>query len=369
MTADTARKSDKMPIEINNILCFIQSARDTDTRNEILGSVENFYKSKDIQKSKNVIFDAIQVKPVSRREVSKDIDDILEAFDKAESQNLSLPIYAAVGRNALPPANGYEFLKDILDNVKEELVKLKSEIATLKSQKPEGIQQEIKNSMADMKRKLNLEFLTQFEEFKKEFRNSVNVTPGYVQQNAGQKNMQIEREYALKYRDSTPMEKKQYANAVKKVADSKATPSEKASSNVAQTQNRTGKPKPKFKHDVIRGNKKVDGKLLGAVRYASMYVGGCNKDIVSDDIKNYCINNLKVDIQNVEPLLTKSTRFNSFKVTLTYEDRKEILFPDCWPENVVVRKYTQPRGNSSNQLSSNLNNDVGAVISQYKTKD
>ena len=116
--------------------------------------------------------------------------------------------------------------------------------------------------------------------------------------------------------------------------------------------------KPRFKNSVIRGNKTVVGKQLGAVRYADMYIGGCNKNVVPGDIENYCTSQLKVNVMSCEGLKTKSTRFNSFKVTMTYEDRNKVLDANYWPENVVVRKYTQPRGTSSNQFSSI--NDVGA---------
>ena len=45
------------------------------------------------------------------------------------------PIYAAHGKNSFPPASGYEFIKDHLDTMSEEIEKLKSELAAVKAKK------------------------------------------------------------------------------------------------------------------------------------------------------------------------------------------------------------------------------------------
>ena len=159
--------SDKMAIVIENILCFIQSARDSLSSAEIQNTVEKFYKQKDIQKSKQVILDAVQEKPVKRRDVNKDIQDILEAFASADSKQVNLPTYAAVGLDAMPPASGYELIQDSLNAMSDEISSLKSEINNLKAQKPQAISEEIQKSLITLRGQMTSEFQKHFLELKK----------------------------------------------------------------------------------------------------------------------------------------------------------------------------------------------------------
>ena len=154
---------------INNILSYIQSARDSNTGIETINTVENFYKSKEIQKSKTVIYETIGEAPKGRRDTRNDIQDILNAFDSANEKQIPLPTYAAVGKDALPPANGYEFLKDALDNVSVEISSLKSEISKLKSQKKEELRDEVMSSISELIQEMKQEFINEIANLKSQF--------------------------------------------------------------------------------------------------------------------------------------------------------------------------------------------------------
>ena len=147
-----------MAIVIENILCLIQSARDSLSSAEIQNTVEKFYKQKDIQKSKQVILEAVQEKPVKRRDVNKDIQDILEAFASADSKQVNLPTYVAVDLDAMPPASGYELIQDSLNAMSDEISSLKSEINKLKAQKPQVISEEIQKSLITLRGQMTTEF-------------------------------------------------------------------------------------------------------------------------------------------------------------------------------------------------------------------
>ena len=183
-------------------------------------------------------------------------------------------------------------------------------------------------------------------------------------------------DYRLQYRKPIPEEKAQtYAKTAKKLPQKPSELNGKPKESVRKPPpsapsrlEHEGKPRTNSRRPVIRGSKTVQGKQLGAVRYADLFIGGCNKDVVVDDIKNYCTNSLKVDVIECTPLVTKSARFNSFKLTLDYESREKLLSGEFWPNRVVVRKFTQPRSASSNSIYfDKTNNDVG-LYSQNNQK-
>ena len=377
----------RMSVVINNILSYIQSARDSDTATDILNTVEKFYKSKDIQKAKNVIFDAIQERAIFRHQVQMDIQDILDAFDTANAKQLQLPTYAAVGKAALPPANGYEFLKDTMDDVAEELSKMKREIATLKAQKQDTFRDEILKSIADFKKQMQEEFVTQIANLKNEFAtmrnakqpaldthlNSTQATTTYADIIADDKKAHGDKksqgkapkqDLRLRYRSPSPkgLSSPSFSEAAKRPSNP-ANPGQAPKTRIPQNQAPQAAPKPRTRKPVIRGTKSVVGKPFGAVRYADLYIGGCYKDITEDDIKGYCNDILNVKFKDCVPLVTKSSRFSSFKLTLEFEDRNKLLDGELWPKNVVIRKFTQPR-----VAASNNSNDVGK-LSQNKNSN
>ena len=295
-----------------------------------------------------------------------------------------MPVYAAYGKDALPPPTGYELIKDALNVLTDDIANLKSEIVILKAQKSENIQEDIQKSITDMKRVLTLQLETKFAEFQREL-NSASIS----QNGISDKNTSVtlartqpedQSQYRLQYRDSVPEEifsRRNYAEAAKSVATNPTVKHTslpmKTVNSVQMPKNQTAKSeKPKHaeklrtksRNPVIRGTKTVTvhSKPLGAVRYADLFVGGCYKNVVANDIKEYCTNVLNVDIEECVPLVTKSTRFSSFKLTLERENREKLLDGNCWPKNVVIRKFTQPRGASSTDFSLNKQNiDVGSV--------
>ena len=359
-----------MSVVINNILTYIQSARDSDTVTDIQHTVENFYKSKDIQKAKQELFDTIQEKATFRHQVKKDIQDILDAFDTANAKQLLLPTYAAIGKNALPPSNGYEFLKETMDNVSEDISRMKSEIASLKSEKRDSFHDEFLKSIAEFKEQMKQEFSKQIAQLRNEFMIMNNATQPKKpddRQNSTQENVsqivadkiaqsrsKTTKDYQLRYRSPTPQERPSpnFAAALKR-APNAVNLGQEFQPRTSQYQGPPIVPKPRARKPVIRGTKSVIGKPFGAVRYADIYIGGCYKNVTVGDIEGYCRDNLNVKFEKCIALETKSTRFNSFKLTLEFEDRNKLLNGDLWPKNVVVRKFTQPR--------VALSNDVGAI--------
>ena len=94
---------------INNILSYVQCARQSGSAAEVTQSGAYFYEYEEILKAKELIYQEIGERVVQRRKQTirakcvAELEDILNAFGVAEDKNIVLPTYTALGLNALPP--------------------------------------------------------------------------------------------------------------------------------------------------------------------------------------------------------------------------------------------------------------------------
>ena len=120
-------------------------------------------------------------------------------------------------------------------------------------------------------------------------------------------------------------------------------------------QDRAAAPRQYQRRQDIRGNRPmVLGKLKGVVPPVNVYVGGCSPETTADDLKGYCINDLKVDVTECEPLNSKSEYTKSFRVIVDAVSREKILKSDMWPVNIVVRRYYAPKAPRVNSDDQNV---------------
>ena len=359
---------------INSILSYVQCARQSGSAAEVTQSGAYFYEYEEILKAKELIYQEIGERVVQRRKQTirakcvAELEDILNAFGVAEDKNIVLPTYTALGLNALPPANGFQFFKDTLDVIIDEIQNLKNEIESLKNQREAEDSKTVLKAINDLKTSLKTE--TQAisrppvphgprvnKTGGEHHETHLEVEPGTPSEipnsTAGRDDDIWPRIRAA--RNGLPPTAQSKQTAVKdKPAKMSNTGLQK---QVGQTlrnaiprnqnslqlpANRTA-PERK-KRDVIRGNRDPVGAFTGAERQADLFIGGCNTQVKEDDITEYCKNVLKVDIYECTPLVTKSTRFKS-------------LASDSWPKGIVVRKFIKPRGEFFNKFS--LNTDVG----------
>ena len=380
---------------INNILSYIQCARQTDTAAEVTQSAAYFYEYEEICKAKAAINQEIGEKVVQRRQPTvrgkciAELEDILNAFCIAEQKGISLPTYTAHGLNALPPANGYQFFKNALDVMMDEIKTLRNEVESLKSQREGEDSGMVLKTLNDMKTSLKADIqairtpeLSHPSDIppmgsSKRVRD---VLPENRQTDVWpltdishinnwpwlrEPGLPGESNYSNNMKTSNG---KSYSAVAKKPAAPKTRLNQAKDQNVDTANDpakKTVQPKQKQastkkRPDVIRGNREPVGKFVGADRQADLYVGGCKKQVIKDDIHEYCKNVLKVDLIECIDLKTKSTRFSSFKLSLNKVDRDNLLVSDLWPVGTVVRKFTNPRGVSANAFSSK-NTDVGNV--------
>ena len=266
---------------INNVLFYIQNARDSDTTVQITRTAGFFYKYESICDAKDRIFKEIgeEDKIVRRRDGKRqdkstaEIEDILNAFSTAEAKEVNLPTFAAVGRNALPPTDGHEFIMDALDSIMTEVRSLGSELASAKEQQVKEDFNVIAKGLHDMRTEMR-------ENFRKFTGNSSDNSPSFPPEMRAEalinnsrdkretsQNVLSKNQHNLANKQNKPNQKVKnpsgvtpsvsYAEKAKNNAQSNGAKTGTSAINVPLIRQRTRLP-------VVRGTRQNDSELVGA---------------------------------------------------------------------------------------------------------
>ena len=84
----------------------------------------------------------------------------------------------------------------------------------------------------------------------------------------------------------------------------------------------------------------------------NVYVGGCSKSTTTEGLQVFCKNHLKIDVEECEPLLSRSTVTKSFRIKVDVDTMKNIMKPELWPTDVYLRKFYAPK--RPNVLNQNV---------------
>lgn len=128
---------------------------------------------------------------------------------------------------------------------------------------------------------------------------------------------------------------------------------------------------PQRKNVSIVGKKKaVDNKLVASTPQTSIFVSKISLEIADSDLVEYLKNNFGDDQKfTVETLEVKSGEYKAFKIIANKNLEENLLNPNNWPENIIIKKFTffrahQPYSAGSNyrqprRLNSNNNSQHG----------
>ena len=102
--------------------------------------------------------------------------------------------------------------------------------------------------------------------------------------------------------------------------------------------------KKRLKSAVVGSRTNTEGGgIRGARKYADLYIGNCDLDVSADSLILYITRETGINVHKCEPLESRSTVSKSFKISLNVNDRHKLLSPDVWPEDIVCRKFYNPR--------------------------
>ena len=108
---------------INNVLCFLTSARNDYAEEALFDIIHSFYSIDDIKLGKNILSDILNKEAAIRRDPSKkkkEIMDLFQLFDEFISSKNTKDIFVSDNYKKMPPV-GMQFIAPILLNLSEEV--------------------------------------------------------------------------------------------------------------------------------------------------------------------------------------------------------------------------------------------------------
>ena len=100
-----------------------------------------------------------------------------------------------------------------------------------------------------------------------------------------------------------------------------------------------------MKVDRILGKCKDSNLPEAADRSCDIFLGGCNLTTTVESLRQYCSQEIKVDIIDCFEIKIVANKYKCFKISITIPNRDRILDPELWTENVWVRKFYKNRSN------------------------
>ena len=108
-------------LHINDVLCYVSTARQTLSSDTIVQNAVAFYSSEQILKAKKEVFGLAKEKPMARKACpshpnpsTQDIKDVLDLYVMKENGNFIFPKFVAHGHNTMPPAAIFDAIVNIL---------------------------------------------------------------------------------------------------------------------------------------------------------------------------------------------------------------------------------------------------------------
>ena len=386
---------------MNDVLCYISSARNSLTQEVLITNCVGFYSGEKIKEAKRLICGIADERPINRRNSSNVRDpiaveakDICEAFEKIENNEISAPVFVAKGHNSFPP-NGFEYLAPVMCSLRDELAAMRLELAQLKQ-----------NGDRDVRALNSLEVVSQdISEIKtivqRSYSGGLPGTKATVNETSRNANS-MRHDAAETWHDAAEtvnnasnaaslssrnennatgnnetvnnasnaassflsnennttgnndftlvQNRRPYSNAHRKNGlPSNPSRRQSASTTTGNTITRdsvqggrdAGRDPQRNggnRRNVISGTRTSASNFAGGLRVFDVYVGGCKPDCTSEALIDYCSQN-GVTVKNCEALPVTSRWVSSFKVAVTEDDREKLLKGEFWPCGVIVRKF------------------------------
>ena len=377
---------------INGVLCYIASARLTLSDQAMISICQAFYSHEKIFEAKELLYNFTDDNIVKRRgdgRVKADLTDIITLFRKLEENNVQLPKFLADDFRSIPPVSGYEVIAEHIIDLMSEMARLREEIESLKkgcdhSSSADGFV-DIKEDIYDIKNILLQKSIAPSPSPVLTYAGvTANSTSGSLSVPAHNGSETLSRTCepvagtstsSGNFPGSSKEGHQQMGRASKTSQMSVASLSEcdgsgslnnlhsgeptgagvngsggskvdggnSASNCGSESSSRfewkTVQKSDRRRKDIIKGTRKGNGLFKGVSGNCDLYVGKCDKSVTIDTIMEYIKVEYDINVISCECLHNNRDDINSFKVTLSFEDRNKMLNPNLWPENILVRKY------------------------------
>ena len=345
---------------LNDILCYVSSARNTMTEEVICTNVSAFYNEELIKVAKELICKLSGERYIARKKTTnqpkpiiQDVRDMLHCFKVIEDKDLSCPNFVAKGIEAFPPS-GFDILAPTLCALRDEIVALRTETSELRKNSEDDarslndmrlITQEVSDIKTMLVRIINsdvkvpggdnlpsdnsISSATPFSDAVISGRQPPpNMPPS---QASSSTSVEINMENAAP--GWTTVHNRPFANSKNKRISN-------PNGGTILSSKATNGTHPR--RNIIKGRRNSGSEISGGDRILDIYVGGCNNGCTVENVTSYCNKN-GIVIKKCELLTSASEWTKSFKVSATQDDREKLLDGDFWPQGIYVRKFFKAR--------------------------
>lgn len=377
-------------IIINNVLCFLQSSSG-DYSNEVLYDlIYSFYSVDEIKIAKELIANALKADTITRKDPDKKrkiLNDLLELFEELKSKNMKI-VYVSDSYKKMPPL-GLEFIAPLLTNLSDEVARINTflpKIVDIRSEVANTADavRNMKFSLANIENKISNSNFQRHEP-------SVNLTPSYKAQQFNSKDaISVKPKIPPSPSNSKPFNSISSPNFVSnKIVDLQRNimyniKSNKSSSvsndgikhlnrNIDSTKNNSTNDhrtdnnsltppdeensdewtliesrKKRYSHrrkrndsnNYITGSKQDStNNLKGINKTVDIYIGRVDISSTPEILRSYIETNFEINVNNVDKIITKTDKFNSFKVNVELKNREVLFKHDMWPEGIIINKF------------------------------
>ena len=343
---------------LNDVLCYISSARDALSHEKIILNALAFYDTEAVKQAKEVIFGILKEKPIKRKTCSShpnptvaDLEDILQMFDKAES-NVNLPRFVAAGFLSMPPSSAFESLASVMCSLRDEVSALRLEVTEIRKANERDFKA-LDNVGCIIQDVAEIKLLLHSSPGNNEKNQSAGlecVLDGVISQDTDVSFNQLSHEnFEVQSTLNVPSTLKN--NPPIRKSYSEALQLERKSSLVTQrvfergggasTNPRRVRPVTRRKLN-ISGTKKNSNGLSSGLRILDLFVGGCGLNTTEGDLTKYCSEN-NITVKKCEMLDSRSEWTKSFKISVDASIRDKLLEAEFWPTGIFVRKFFRPK--------------------------
>ena len=385
-------------IIINNVLCFIQSAKSDHSKESLFDIAYSFYSVEEIKNAKEILFDKVSKDVVARKEPNKkqkELNDLIEAFtDIQDNREFKKLKFVTDSYKKMPPI-GLEFIAPLIVNLSEEIAKINEILPKIADIKTEVINtadtvRDMKMDITNLKWKLNnnvkhdkptnspvvIRNIDCVVDIASESNVDCNVadeslkTPSRQTYSSKCRSNSSGREIYNNHNILSPMHGNNNS-AIGRIEnnDDKSKDEDNGWIKVGQR-----KLKNNNVEGVARGSFHTSGKnTMNNVRYVTgvkkssstgssfyaarrtvdVFIGRVDSSVDGNDIVKYIKDNFKVDVNSINKLSIQTDAYNAFKVNVNFMDRDKLFMSDMWPENILVKKYYNRKGNPKNNSNSN----------------
>ena len=362
---------------LNDVLCYISSARDSITLENLIVNCNAFYSVEAVKEAKGIISRVCNVTPITRKASAgktptpANIRDIDACFQKIEEDGLEKPSFVAKGFSSFPP-NGFEHIAPMLCSLHDQLAALRHEIVELKKNSERDVRtmnnvDMVLQDVAEVKALVQRQSAPQNDErvqgpttddtaaTRTLLHSSQIAEPSEINEgnssgsnnndaNGNRWNTANTRPYPNARRRNglfaNPNRRQFNASRSDPIANNR-------SSEGHGSQNSIRSPRGQ-QRTTIAGTRTSDSAISGGTRIYDVYVGGCQPEATTEMISEYCSEN-GVTLKKCEALNSASSWVKSFKISVTSEDREKLLVGEFWPSGINVRKFFRGKARNEHQ--------------------